>query len=85
MINADDRGNVVDFYLDGETVGRLDREAEPVGGMRWGYFFEGDVSIAIAEGYGDDVALAVICGFLQGDSAAEELAREYTTELYKSW
>jgi hypothetical protein len=56
---ADDRGNVVDFYeiINGEyhQVARLDREAEPDDHTTW----DGAVDVtvwAIANGYAEEIA-----------------------------
>ncbi len=80
--SADDRGNVVDIYVDGEPTGRIDREAEPIHEidenetLAW----EGgkdEIAVAIEHGYGEEVAIAILCSFLRGDTTAREQAIDY--------
>lgn len=80
--SVDDRGNVVDIYVDGESTGRLDREADPIPEidenetLAW----EGgkdEIAVAIEHGYGEEVAIAILCSFLRGDTTAREQAIDY--------
>lgn len=72
MNSADDRGNVVDIYVDDEPTGRLDREADRIEEIGDDTFaWEGgepEMKVAIAEGYCEDVAIALLCGVIRGES-----------------
>jgi hypothetical protein len=81
--SIDDRGNVVDIYLDGDSTGRIDREADPVTND-FGYAFIGgieEMNVAMLEGYSEDIAIAVICAFLRGEDDAMEQAENYIKAL----
>lgn len=82
--SIDDRGNVVDIYVSGEHTGRLDREAPAPPGIDWGYSFDGgraEIKAAIAEGYSNEIAIAIIFEFLRGDREAANHACAYIAEV----
>ena len=84
---ADERGNVVDFYIGDDTTGRIDREAEPIPGLEleFGYGWVGgikEMKVAIEEGYSLDVATAIICEFLRGEGEAIEHAKDYINTTF---
>ena len=77
-----DRGNVVDIYVGSSPTGRIDREAELVPGLgfEFGFGWEGgeeEIKVAIEDGYGEDIATAIICGFLRGDVDVQKKAQDF--------
>ena len=86
---ADDRGNVVDFYLGDEWVAQLDREGDPIEGTSceysYGFFMErAEVLLAsIACEYKEDVTIAIICDLLRfpEDSGTRENAKDWKMEV----
>lgn len=82
MNSVDDRGNVLDIWVDGEPTGRIDREADPIPEIDEGETFaldggQAEIAVAIECGHGEDVAMAILCGFLRGDASARTQAIDY--------
>ena len=79
---VDDRGNVVDVYVNSERTGKINRESHgSIDGNTVHLFgFEGgieEMKILIAENYTEDLAISLLCDLLIRENNSERNAKEF--------